>query len=143
MELMEMARFVGIRARNSEEVKRFEEAKKAYVECAELKDAFFEYEAQQKVLEKQRESEQIDEVFVSKVDARLNEIYDFITKHPLFVEYEQAQNEVNKLVNNMMEVIVEEVTGESSCTHDCSTCSGCSSSTVAKNTETTDNNEEN
>jgi len=127
MEIMEMARFVGMRARNSEEVKRFEAAKKAYTECAELKDAYFEYDAQQKVLEKQRTAEQIDEVFVSKVDARLNEIYDFITKHPLFVEYEQAQNEVNKLINNIMSVIIEEVTGESSCTHDCSTCSGCSS----------------
>ena len=30
MEIMEMARFVGMRARNSEEVKRFEAAKKAY-----------------------------------------------------------------------------------------------------------------
>ena len=135
MEIMEMARFVGMRARNSEEVKRFEAAKAAYAESQELKDAYFEYDAQQKVLEKQRTAEEIDEVFVSKVDARLNEIYDFITKHPLFIEYEQAQNEVNKLINNIMSVIIEEVTGESSCTHDCSTCKGCSGTTVEVNNQ--------
>jgi len=57
---------------------------------------------------------------------RINELYDQIVAHPVYVELEQAQNAVNDLMNAVNNTIMFEITGEvpSSCTHDCSTCGG-------------------
>ncbi len=128
MELMDMARALGIRAREEEAVKRLEKAKSEYLKSDSLREAFYEYETQQKILEMQNDAEKLDEVFISKIDARINELYEKITKDPLFIEYESAQNEVNKLENDIMAQIMAQISGDDSgCTHDCSTCRGCSS----------------
>ena len=68
-----------------------------------------------------------NEELVKKVQARLDELYDKIMEHPVFVRLGQAQDEVNSFMEAVNNIITFNITGElpSSCTHDCSTCGGC------------------
>ena len=55
-----------------------------------------------------------------------NELYKYIMEHPAFAELNDAQADVNVLMNEVNSTITFHITGEkpSSCTHDCSTCGG-------------------
>ena len=71
--------------------------------------------------------EGVDVTLVGQIQARIDALYQQITTHALYVELEEAQNEVNELMNAVNNTIMYNITGElpSSCTHDCSTCGGC------------------
>jgi cell fate (sporulation/competence/biofilm development) regulator YmcA (YheA/YmcA/DUF963 family) len=61
------------------------------------------------------------------IQDRINQLYDQIVAHPVYVELEAAQEEVNALMNAVNNTIMTQITGEESagCTHNCKTCSGC------------------
>jgi cell fate (sporulation/competence/biofilm development) regulator YmcA (YheA/YmcA/DUF963 family) len=66
-------------------------------------------------------------MFIDIIQKRINELYESIMAHPVFIELNDAQAEVNELMNAVNNTITFEITGEvPSCTHDCSTCGGCS-----------------
>ena len=64
---------------------------------------------------------------IESIQRRIDELYTLIAEHPLFVELNRAQEEVNELMNKVNQTIMTQITGEepSGCTHNCSTCGGC------------------
>ena len=91
----------------------------------ELQKMMIEYEVQQKALQGEITKEERDTVFIDVIQKRINELYDAVMNHPIFIELNDAQAEVNELMTAVNNTITFEITGElPSCTHDCSTCGG-------------------
>ena len=125
MTIFELASELGKALKQDEKLVRLAEAKKKYEEDFDLQKLLVEYEVQQKALQGEVTKEERDTVFIDIIQKRINEIYDTVMNHPVFVELNEAQAEVNELMNAVNNAITFEITGETpSCTHDCSTCGG-------------------
>ena len=127
MEIFEIAQLLGKTLKEDERLKRLEAAKKRYEESPELGKLMVEYEVQQKALENEVVKPEKDTHFIDIIQNRINDLYQNIVNHPVFVELNEAQNVVNELMNSVNQTIMFNITGEkpSDCTHNCSTCSGC------------------
>ena len=126
MEIFELAAELGKALKNDERLVKLDAAKKAYQEDKELQKYMIEYEVQQKALQVEITREERDTLFIDVIQKRIDELYKLIMEHPVFAELNEAQAEVNELMNAINNTISFEITGElpSSCTHNCSTCGG-------------------
>ena len=125
MTVFELAQELGKALKEDEKLVRLANAKKAYEGDNELKKYMIEYEVQQKALQVELVKEERDTLFIDVIQKRIDELYGLIMAHPVFVELNEAQAEVNELMNAVNNTISFEITGElPSCTHDCSSCGG-------------------
>ena len=127
MEIFALAAQLGQELKKDERLVRMAKAKEAYETDGELRTLMREYQVQQIALEKTAGQKDVEARFLEMIQDRINQLYDQIVAHPVYVELEAAQEEVNALMNAVNNTITFEITGEmpSSCTHDCSTCGGC------------------
>ena len=127
MEIFEIAAQLGKALKEDERLVRLENAKNAYKENPDLGKMMIEYEVQQKALQLEITREERDTLLVDNIQKRIDTLYREIMEHPVFMELNEAQAEVNELMNAVNQTITFQITGEvpSSCTHDCSTCGGC------------------
>ena len=126
MEIFVLAAQLGQELKKDERLVRMAKAKEAYETDGELRTLMREYQVQQIALEKTAGQKDVEARFLEMIQDRINQLYDQIVAHPVYVELEAAQEEVNALMNAVNNTITFEITGEmpSSCTHDCSTCGG-------------------
>ena len=126
MTIFELAAELGKALKNDEKLVRLADAKKAYEGDKILQKYMVEYEVQQKALQVELTKEERDTLFIDVIQKRIDELYRLIMEHPVFVELNNAQADVNELMNAVNNAISFEITGElpSSCTHNCSTCGG-------------------
>ena len=125
MTIFELATELGKALKEDEKLVRLEKAKKAYEEDKALQKYLIEYEVQQKALQGEITKEERDMLFIDVIQKRIDELYKLIMDHPVFVELNEAQSEVNELMNAVNNTITFNITGEKpSCTHNCSTCGG-------------------
>ena len=126
MEIFALAAQLGQELKKDERLVRMAKAKEAYETDGELRTLMREYQVQQIALEKTAGQKDVEARFLEMIQDRINQLYDQIIAHPVYVELEAAQEEVNALMNAVNNTITFEITGEmpSSCTHDCSTCGG-------------------
>ena len=127
MEIFALAAQLGQELKKDERLVRMAKAKEAYETDGELRTLMREYQVQQIALEKTAGQKDVEARFLEMIQDRINQLYDQIVAHPVYVELEAAQEEVNALMNAVNNTITFEIMGEmpSSCTHDCSTCGGC------------------
>ncbi len=127
MEIFELAAELGKALKNDERLVKLEEAKKAYEADGELQKCMVEYEVQQKAMQHEITKPERDTMFIDVIQKRIDELYKKIMEHPVFVQLNEAQAEVNELMNAVNSTITFNITGEkpSSCTGSCSSCSGC------------------
>ena len=125
MTIFELAAELGKALKEDEKLVRLENAKKAYESDKALQKSLIEYEVQQKALQGEITKEERDTLFIDVIQKRIDELYKMIMEHPVFAELNEAQAEVNELMNAVNNTITFHITGETpSCTHDCSTCGG-------------------
>ncbi len=125
MEIFELAAELGKALKNDERLVKLEAAKKAYENEPELQKCLVEYEVQQKAMQHEITKSERDTMFIDVIQKRIDELYKKIMEHPVFVQLNEAQAEVNELMNAVNSTITFHITGETpSCTHDCSTCGG-------------------
>jgi len=127
MEIFELAKALGDKLKEDERLIALEAAKKAYEEEPALKKYMLEYDVQQKAMQREVAKPERDLHFIEVIQARIDELYQKITEHPVFAELNRAQAEVNELMNRVNQTIMTQITGEepSGCAHDCSKCGGC------------------
>ena len=126
--VIEMAHMLGLEIAKSDEIRALEEAKKAYEADAELTKLMGEYETERRLLgeEFSKPTDEADEIAIANLRARLEELTAIITKNPVYIAFNNAQQNMNKMVAEVNAEIKFCITGErDNCTHDCSTCSGC------------------
>ena len=126
MEIFELAAELGKALKNDERMVRLDNAKKAYEGDKDLQKLMIEYEVQQKALQHEITKEERDTMFIDVIQKRIDELYKSIMEHPVFLELNEAQAEVNMLMNEVNGTITYNITGEkpSACTGSCSTCGG-------------------
>ena len=125
MDIFEIAAELGKALKEDEKMKRLEAAKTAYESEPELQKLMVEYEVQQRALQGEITREERDTMFIDTIQKRIDTLYNAIMSHPVFVELNEAQADVNELMNAVNNTITFNITGEMpSCTHDCSTCGG-------------------
>ena len=91
----------------------------------ESKKFMIEYEVQQKALQTEITREERDTMLIDAIQARIDELYKLIMEHPVFLQLNEVQAEVNELMNAVNSTITFHITGEKpSCTGSCSTCGG-------------------
>ena len=128
MTIFELATELGKALKEDEKLVRLDNAKKAYENDNVIKKYMVEYEVQQKALQVELTKEERDTLFIDVIQKRIDELYTLIMEHPVFIELNEAQADVNELMNAVNNTISFAITGElpNSCTHNCSTCGGCS-----------------
>ena len=126
MEIFELAAELGKALRNDERLVRLEKAKNAYTEDHDLQKLMVEYEVQQKALQHEITKTERDTMFIDVIQKRIDELYKLIMEHPVFAELNEAQADVNILMNEVNGTITYNITGEkpSACTGSCSSCGG-------------------
>ena len=125
MGIFDIAAQLGCALKEDERLKKLESARHAYESEKELQKMLVEYEVQQKALQGEITKPERDTIFIDIIQKRIDTLYKSIMEHPVFVTLNEAQAEVNELMNAVNNTITYNITGEMpSCTHDCSTCGG-------------------
>ncbi len=128
--IIELAHMLGEEIAASDEIKNLQAAKDAYDKDEALQAKLSEYEAERKLLgeEFSKNTEDTDKRAIADLRARIEELTKQICKNPVYIAFANAQNAMNELMNSVNAEIKFCITGErpTACTHDCSTCSGCS-----------------
>lgn len=125
MDIFELAAELGKALKEDDRLKRLENAKDAYESDPALQKMMVEYEVQQKALQGEITKDERDTLFIETIQRRIDKLYNDIMSHAVFVELNEAQAEVNELMNAVNNTITYNITGEQpSCTHNCSTCGG-------------------
>ena len=120
-----LAKELGETIKVDERMVKLNEAKAAYETNAELGRAAIEFEVQQRALQVEITREERDTLFIETIQKRIDTLYNDIMNHPVFVQLNEAQSDVNELMNAVNNTITFNITGETpSCTHNCSTCGG-------------------
>ena len=125
MSIYSLAAELGKAIKEDERMIRMEKAKEAYESSEKIGNLMMEYGIQQQALTAMGDSEEIDTDALTRIQDRIDEIYAEITTDPVFKELEEAQNDVNELMESVNNTIMYNATGKTACTHDCSSCSGC------------------
>ena len=126
--VIEKAHELGLEIAASDEIKNLEAAKAAFEADAELNAQMSEYETERKLLgdEFSKPDDEMDEIAIANLRARLEELSSIIGQNPVYIAFSEAQQAMNRLMAEVNAEIKFCITGErDNCTHDCSTCSGC------------------
>ena len=129
--IIELAHALGEEIAKSEEIKTLEAAKKAFESDAELQSKMSEYETERKLLREEFNKvteEEDNSKAIETLKKRLEELSLEITANSHYTDFANAQNALNSLMDSVNAEIKFCITGERpvTCTHDCSTCGGCS-----------------
>ena len=127
--IIELAHALGEEIAKSDEIRALEAAKDRYEADKELQEKLGEYETERKLLAEEFAKAEGDTsaAAIESLKARLDELARVITVNQNYVDFANAQKAMNDLMNDVNAEIKFCITGErpSTCTHDCSTCSGC------------------
>lgn len=126
--IIELAHALGEEIAKSQEIENLEVAKGAFETDAAIQEKMKEYEAERMLLgEEFAKAEGADKEVIEKLKARISELAAEISKSASYIAFQAAQEAMNALMADVNAEIKFCITGErpSSCTHDCSTCSGC------------------
>ncbi|MBP3592101.1 MAG: YlbF family regulator [Clostridia bacterium] len=130
--IIELAHTLGLAIAESDEIKALEIAKDAYEADAALQAKLSEYETDRKLLTEEFVKEDVDEeakqAAVQKLRDHMEALAAEIVVNEKYVAFTNAQQALNDLMAEVNAEIKFCITGErpSTCTHDCSTCGGCS-----------------
>ena len=112
----------------SEELKKYNEAKEAYNSDEELNRLINEYNVQATLLEtegRKPEAER-DTQLIESISARLRECYDTIGESKTLAAMREAEAGISEIVSAINDAVRFTIEPEqANCTHDCSTCGGC------------------
>lgn len=109
---------------NTEEYKAMQEAESVYQKDESLAALVREFEVNRTRLLGARAQEAPDEATIADLQNRLQAIYEQIEANEKMKKYQAATAAFEELMKSVLSGIQNAVFGES-CTHDCSTCSGC------------------
>lgn len=127
--IIELAHLLGEEIAKSDEIKNLEATKAAFQADADLQSKMSEYEADRMLLgqEFSKDTSEADQKAIADLRARIEELTAEVSKNEKYIAFANAQNAVNALMAEVNAEIKFCITGErpSTCTHDCSTCSGC------------------
>lgn len=128
--IIEIAHMLGEEIAKSDEIKTLNTTKDAFDADESLQAKMREYETHRLLLGQEfaKEKDEADEKAIADIKARIEELTSEISASPVYIAFAEAQKAMNDLMASVNAEIKFCITGErpSTCTHDCSTCGGCS-----------------
>ena len=127
--IIELAHALGEEISKSDEIKNLEMAKAAFDSDADLQEKMREDDTERMLLGQEfAKDSDADQNVITNLKERLEELSRIITANSNYAGFANAQKAMNDLMNEVNAEIKFCITGErpSECTHDCSTCKGCS-----------------
>ena len=128
--IIELAHMLGEEIAKSEEIATLNKTKNAFDADEALGAKMREYEAERILLGQEfaKSTDEADQKAIADIKARIEELTKEISTNPVYLEFANAQNAMNNLMASVNAEIKFCITGErpTTCTHDCSTCGGCS-----------------
>ncbi len=127
-EIIAKAHELGEKIAASDAMRRLVAAKDAYDADTDLGALLREYETDRQLLGEQFSKEEQDAAVVTSLREKLEELTGKIFANKHYTDFTSAQKDVNDIMAKVNAEIKFCITGErpSECTHDCSTCGGCS-----------------
>ena len=130
--ILEMAKELGYAIQRDERFVRTQMAQKAADDDKVLQDLIGEFNLKRMALSGEAEKETRDEKKMETLNQELRDLYGKIMENEHMVAYNEARVDLDKLVNQVAEVISMSAHGqdpaeyqEHSCSGDCGCCSGC------------------
>ena len=124
MEIYELADQLGKALKEDARLIELENARNAYEESETLRQWNTEYEVQQRAMQNEIAKADRDMLLIEEIQNRCDEIYRSMVKDPVYKRLAEAQEAVNRLMDQVNSRITYAITGETPCTHDCSSCGG-------------------
>lgn len=121
---MELATLLGQAVKADERITKMNEAKEAYEKDEKLQGLILEYNTQQIALAEEYKKNPPDKAVIEAIEGRLDAIVGEVTSNEVFMNFGRAQEEVNKLMNEINAEIEFQITGQRPCAHDCHSCGG-------------------
>lgn len=122
MEIMELAAQLGQAIKADERIAKMNEARAAYESNEDIQKLMLEYNAQQIALAEEYKKDPVDQKIIEAIEGRLDSIVEQVTSNPIFAMVNEAQEAVNKLMNEVNAEIEFQITGQRPCSHDCHSC---------------------
>lgn len=122
MGIMELAAQLGQAIKADERVAKMNEAQEAYNKDEEIQKLMLEFNTQQIALQEEYKKPELDENLVKAIEGRLDELVSQITTSQTYLNAIQAQEAMNKLMEDVYAEVEFQITGKRPCSHDCSTC---------------------
>lgn len=113
---------LGALVKADERCHSIEKAIDEYEHCEELNGLIAEYNAQQNILADAYGKSDISDELRETVKNRIDELYDSVTNHPVYVAYLNAKQSFDELSNEIFAELQYVITGSRPCSHNCSSC---------------------
>ena len=106
--------------------KKYSAALDAYTRSEKLNRMVFEYNVHQQAIAEEYKKDEPDSGVIESINKRMNELYAEIMEDGDYKAFIAVQSEYEKLMNAVSAEIDYQLSGKRACSHDCSTCGGCS-----------------
>ncbi|MBQ7107023.1 MAG: YlbF family regulator [Clostridia bacterium] len=132
MDVMTAVRQLGAAIQEDEAYARFHQVIKENDENKELQEKIGEFNILRMNLDNELSLEEKNEEKIKEMNEKLRALYGEVMAHPAMVAYNEAKQGLDKLLNDVNNIITMCVQGAdpatcepSACTGSCSTCGGC------------------
>lgn len=135
MNVIELARQLGVALQADERFKTFTVAKENNDNDAELQEKIAQFNDLRRQLNMEMSKEEKDAEAMKSLDGQIKNIYGEIMTRPSMIEYNKAREAMDKLLDSVNFIITMAANGEDpmtcpeeqphSCSGSCSTCGGC------------------
>lgn len=124
-ELINSAEILGENIKSSPEYVDYINSKKRFDDNVVLGNKINEFNLEKMFVKNEMDKENADEEKIQQHQGKIRELYNDITADPDYSDFQNKQNELNQLINDILNQITSSVTGNTQCTGSCETCSGC------------------
>lgn len=135
MNVIELARQLGVALQADERFKTFTVAKENNDNDAELQEKIAQFNELRRQLNVEMSKDEKDADAMKKLDTDIKNLYTEIMERPSMVEYNTAREAMDKLLNSVNFIITMAANGEDpmtcpeeqphSCSGSCASCGGC------------------
>lgn len=125
-EMVGTLKILAAEIKETEAYKTYSAALDTYTRSEKLNRMVFEYNVHQQAISEEYKKDEPDSGVIESINKRMNELYAEIMEDEDYKAFFAAQSEYEKLMNAVNSELDYQLSGKRACSHDCSTCGGCS-----------------
>ena len=124
-ELINIATELGEYIKKSAEYIEYSASKKQFDDSVSLGNKINEFNLEKMFVKNEMDKADCDEEKIQKHQNRIRELYNEITEDSFYADFQNKQDKLNQLVNDILNAVTSTVTGHTQCSGSCETCNGC------------------
>lgn len=124
-QLLVNATTLGENIKKTNEYIEYIAAKNNFDDNVSLGNKINEFNLEKMFVKNEMDKEDNNEDKIQKHQNRIRELYNEITNDPVYSDFQNKQDALNQLVNDIINELTSTVTGKVQCSGSCESCSGC------------------